>query len=113
MKTEKERRWKFYLKRTGIIAVILTGNAWLYTRLFWPSTVIDVPEILANIYAKELCTCRYVIGLSRERCLEDHEVLLQPSRVEWSDGTSAVSVRVFWSMSRAQMMTERFGCSRL
>jgi hypothetical protein len=78
----------------------------------WPSTFTDAPEILANLYAKELCTCRYVVGQSVDRCFENHAIITRPSRLEWNDVEKSVKVRVFWATSSAKVVSERFGCVR-
>jgi hypothetical protein len=101
-----------FLKGSGVVFAALFFGLWLYTRLTWPSTVTDAPEILANLYAKELCTCRYVVGLGSERCLAERKMLMRPSRVDWNDGDQSLRVRVLWATSSARRVSERFGCAR-
>lgn len=92
--------------------VILFCAAWLYTKLFWPSTFTDAPEILANLYAKELCTCRYVVGQSLERCFENHAIIARPSSLDWNEAARSVRIRVLWSTAEARVVSERHGCER-
>ena len=99
-------------KRAFKAFVILFSFAWLYTKMFWPSTFTDAPEVLANLYAKELCTCRYIIGQSVERCYENHENITRPGSLVWNEAERSVRVRVFWATSEAKVASDRFGCVR-
>ncbi len=109
----KMNRRRSRLKTGFIVIFLIVGNAWLVTRWIWPSSVTDVPEVLANLYAKEFCTCHFVGGYSPERCLENHEVLYPPSSVEWNEKDRAVVVRVLWWTSAARAVSERYGCARI
>ncbi len=99
-------------KKIAIGTGIVIGVLWLYTKLMWPSTFTDMPEILANLYAKELCTCRYVIGQSLDRCFENHGIIMRPTTLEWNASDRSVRVRVLWATSTAHVVSERFGCVR-
>lgn len=103
---------KKVLKKTFLVVMILIGNAWLYTRIFWPSTITDAPELIANLYAKEVCTCRFVTGFSAERCIEEQRVLLSPSSVKVDDTRRIVRARVLWAIAEAKHDSPRFGCVR-
>jgi len=103
-----KRIWKKIVK--GF--VILLSVFWLYTKAMWPSTFTDTPEILANLYSKELCTCRYVIGQGLERCFENHAHITRPSSLEWDEAEKRVRVRVLWAVSSARVVSDRFGCER-
>lgn len=103
---------KRFLKGTLKFVVIVFCAGWLYTKLFWPSTFTDAPEILANLYAKELCTCRFVIGQSLERCYENHANIMKPTTLEIDEAAKTVHVRVLWAVADARVVSERFGCSR-
>lgn len=103
-----KRRLKIALKTI----VVLFSVGWLYTKLFWPSTFTDAPEILANLYAKELCTCRFIVGQSLERCYENHSNITLPSSLEWDEAGRKVRVRVFWASAEARVVSERLGCER-
>ena len=100
------------LQRAVQLLGVLFFCAWLYTKLAWPSTFTDTPELLANLYAKEMCTCRYVVGQSLERCFENHAIIRRPSHLEWDEKNRSVRVRVFWAHSSAHVVSERFGCVR-
>lgn len=99
-------------KRISKVFVILFCAGWLYTKLFWPSTFTDAPEILANLYAKELCTCRYVVGQSLERCFQNHAIILRPETIRWNEVEKSVWIRVLWASSTARVVSDRFGCAR-
>jgi len=94
------------------ILVIVFSFAWLYTKFFWPSTFTDAPEILANLYAKELCTCHFIVGQSLERCYENHAIITRPSSLEMDEGARSVRVRVLWASATAKVVSDRFGCAR-
>jgi hypothetical protein len=100
------------MKKILLTALILIGNAWLYTRIFWASTVTDAPEILANLYAKEICTCHFVVGFPPERCALEHRILIPPSSVSVDERGKRVDVRVFWAFAQAKSDGPRFGCVR-
>lgn len=100
-------------KKIAKAFVVAFCAAWLYTKIFWPSTFTDAPEILANLYAKELCTCRYVVGQSLERCYENHAIIMRPSSLAWDERERSVRVRVLWAFAEARVVSERFGCARV
>ena len=100
------------LKMAVKIIVIVFSFAWLYTKIFWPSTFTDAPEILANLYAKELCTCHFVVGQSVERCYENHAIITRPSTLELDESLRSVRVRVLWATASAKVVSDRFGCVR-
>ncbi len=100
------------LRWTIVLVIALLANVWLYTKIFWPSTVTDAPEVLANLYAKELCTCRFVVGQTLERCYEQHENIMRPSTVDFDEAEQSVRVRVLWAQSSARVVSPRFGCLR-
>ncbi|MBS1961759.1 MAG: hypothetical protein JST04_06055 [Bdellovibrionales bacterium] len=103
---------KKFAKNALKFVVIVFCAGWLYTKLFWPSTFTDAPEILANLYAKELCTCRFVVGQSLERCYENHAIIMRPTTLEIDEAARTVSVRVLWATAEAKVVSERFGCGR-
>jgi hypothetical protein len=99
--------------RIGIIAVIvLILVIFTYTKLLWPSTFTDAPELLSNLYAKEMCTCHYVICQSLERCFENHAIIMRPSKLEWNEAEKSVKVYILGATSTARVVSERFGCAR-
>lgn len=104
-----KRRWWFWIL-PGIF--VLVANIWLYSKIFWPSTVTDAPEALANLYAKEICTCRFVVGQELERCYEQHAIIMRPSSIEFDEAKKRVIVRVLWAHSSARVVSPRFGCLR-
>lgn len=103
---------KSKLRTAFTVFMILFGNFWLYTKIFWPSTFVDAPEILANLYAKEVCTCHFMIGFSPERCVQEHFVLKGPSSYSVDETKGTVRVRVLWAFSEARKVSDRFGCVR-
>jgi hypothetical protein len=99
-------------KTGGKVLIIVIGFFWFYTKIMWPSTFTDTPEILANLYAKELCSCHYLVGQSVERCFENHAVVMRPGSVEWNEEKKNVKVRVMWAHAEAHVLSERLGCIR-
>lgn len=100
------------LRMLAVALVLAVTCYWGYMKAFWPSTFLDFPEILANLYAKELCTCRYVIGQSESRCMENHSIVMPPTSLMYDDAAKSVHVRVLWKTSDAKLVSERYGCLR-
>ena len=102
-----------FLRRIFIFVFLLVANAWLYTKIFWPTTALDVPEALANQYAKEICSCMFVSGLGRVQCLADNKSLMKPSFIRVNVKHKEVYAKVWWAESFVRYQSDRYGCQIL
>jgi len=114
--------------RTGLIAFLCLLLGFLvYSKIFWPSTIFSAPEILARLYAKEYCSCVFVVKQSLKRCHEENDQIVPASQVEVmeldsgkvisSENTAGTAVhekkiiaRVLGYTAQAHWVSERFGC---
>ena len=83
---------------------------WLFSKLFWESTFLDLPEMAANLYARENCVCVFVVGQSEGNCLEITRQFVPLGSIEIDREKKIVSTRVLWAISRAKFRDERLGC---
>jgi CubicO group peptidase (beta-lactamase class C family) len=67
-------------------------------------------QLLANYFAKELCTCLFQIGQSEEVCRSDVKYTSLAIRYEILGDTKEVATRNFSARARAKLVDDRSGC---
>ncbi len=68
------------------------------------------PSIISSFYAKQMCSCLFVVGLSEERCHNESRqyVPISGCEIDWEN--KAVTVRGLGRTNRAHYVNDRFGC---
>lgn len=97
-------------RRWMAIAVVIMLYGWLYMKLNWPSTITDIPEIAARLYAKEYCSCLFVMGQTYPECRRTFGQYIPAFFIDINHDAKIVDTQVFWVSSRAVYQNERLGC---
>lgn len=104
---------KRLLGRIAFAALLLASFAWLYMHLFWPSTFLDVPELTANLTAKEVCSCVFVVGQTEEYCTRTNRQILTPSAIRIDREKKQVYARMWTNAAGAKWAGPYLGCVTL
>jgi len=71
----------------------------------------EVPNVHAAFFAKETCSCLYVIGQSADYCKSYGLQMFLPSEVSFDDAARAVEARTFWGTKQtARFLGPPYGC---
>ncbi|MCB1323699.1 MAG: hypothetical protein H7A21_19970 [Spirochaetales bacterium] len=68
-------------------------------------------EIISSYYAKEFCSCYYVVGRTEEQCHDYARQYVPISDFENDPETKTVTVTGLWHTNRAHYVDQRFGCA--
>ena len=70
----------------------------------------NFPSIISSFYAKQMCSCLFVVGQTEERCRNESRqyVPISGYEIDW-DG-KAVTVSGLGRTNRAHFVNERLGC---
>jgi len=98
-------------RKVGFIFLLAVSLFWLYSKVMWPSSVLDVPEIHAHLSAKEICSCVFVEELPLERCKIIHHHLFDPTSLEVDVEKKTVFARAFWAIAKANFKGDEVGCT--
>ncbi|RYZ65929.1 MAG: hypothetical protein EOP09_13495 [Proteobacteria bacterium] len=101
---------KSFLRKLGFLILLAVSLTWLYTKLMWPSSLLDLPEIHAHMTAKEVCSCIFVEEQTPERCKIIHHHLFEPTSLEIDREQKFVFARSFWSVAKANFKGDEVGC---
>lgn len=73
--------------------------------------VAAIPDVHAAFYAKETCSCLYLIGQSADYCRGYGLQMFMPSEVSFDEAARAVEARTFWGdRQRARFVGSPHGC---
>ncbi len=97
-------------RRWVAIGVVIVSYLFLYMKLNWPSTIFDIPEIAARLYAKEFCSCTFVMRQSYKECRSAFGQFIPAFYVDINPDTKVVDTQVLWVSGRAIYQNDRVGC---
>lgn len=98
-------------RRIAFGLLLAVSLFWAFSKVCWESTFLDLPDMAANLYARENCVCLFVVGQTEEACREITSQFVPMSSIDVDRGNKTVTVRVFWSIARAKLQAnERLGC---
>lgn len=104
---------KRLLRRLGILLLVLVGTPLVlvlaYLSMNWEHAR-RFPKIISAYYAKEACTCRFVLERDEAAC---HQMVRQyvPIRSYKEDlARREIIVTGLWQRSRARHVDARLGC---
>ncbi|PIR23976.1 MAG: amidase [Deltaproteobacteria bacterium CG11_big_fil_rev_8_21_14_0_20_45_16] len=102
MQTKTKNR--FFLGLLVLIfgMAIFASMNWIYFKSF--------PQIISAYYAKEFCSCYYVMKQSEEHCHEWTKQWVPISSFSWDKDRKEIFVEGFFYKSRARWIGERQGC---
>ena len=100
-------------RRWFLILFAASTYFWLYMKLNWPSTLTDAPEITARLYAKEYCSCTFVIGQNFDECRKAFGQIIPPFSIRVYQDIKIVEAQVLWVTARAMYQGDRLGCTQL
>jgi hypothetical protein len=99
----RSRRW---IGGAALALVLLLGTAiawnWTHLRAF--------PGVLPAFYAKEFCSCRYVMGQSLDYCHSYARQYLPISAFTLDEAAKRVTVRATFVTRSARWLGPREGC---
>lgn len=73
--------------------------------------LVEVPNVHAAFYAKETCSCLYVIGQNADYCKVYGLQMFLPSEVRFDDAARTVEARTFWGRKQtARFLGPPYGC---
>lgn len=90
--------------------LIAVSVLWLAMKIFWPSTLLDGPEIHARLMAKEICSCVFVEQIDQSECEKIHTKLMKPSSLILNSEKKTVFSRTLFAVAKAEFVNEWEGC---
>lgn len=91
-----------------VFALLMLGaGAWLAQQ---PRSVIEVASIPSRYYAKETCTCRFVLELPEEFCTKEVKEFIPSGKIEVDTDQRVVTSSKFFRKSIARWISKIEGC---
>ncbi len=100
----KKRRIRFLL---GVLAVLALAYVWTLTQ---KNPIAEAFSLPAGYYAKEMCSCRYVLGQNTEFCLDEVKEFIAASRISVDERTKTVEGALLGFSRKAKWISPREGC---
>ncbi len=92
----------------GILALLVIAiGAWSAAN--WQH-IRHFPSIISSFYAKQMCSCLFVVGQTEERCRNEARQYVPISGYEIDREQRAVTVSGLGRTNRAHFVSERYGC---
>ncbi len=79
--------------------------------LVFENGILDLPEIAANLYARENCMCIFISGFDQKQCEEITSQLIPVSELKIHPTEKSVQARVFWAHSQFRVKNAELGCT--
>ena len=99
-------RWKtFWLAVLGVGLVVI--GAWVIANR---RSLADFPSIISSFYAKQMCSCLFVVGQTEDHCRNEARQYVPISGYDIDWQARSVTVRGLGRSNRARYVGERYGC---
>lgn len=97
-------------RRWFAIFIVVISYVFLYMKLNWPSTPFDIPEIAARLYAKEFCSCTFVMKRNFSECKKAFGQFMPAFFIDINVDAKIVDTQVLWESGRAMYQNDQLGC---
>jgi hypothetical protein len=97
-------RIRFFI---GVLVLLAVALVWIQ---FQPNSLQEARSIPAGYYAKEFCSCRFVIGFDTSFCMDEVREFPSASRITVLEKEKRIEATLFGVMRTAKWMGPREGC---
>ena len=70
----------------------------------------DFPKIIPSTFAKDYCSCRFVVGQSKDYCMMYAKQIVSPT--SWSEDANKKEIvaKFLTKKTRVKFLNQKFGC---